>query len=379
MAPSVCVAARTFNYPRAGGHLWVYLNWVRGLQALGCEVLWLEAVNPEAPAAVLAKRLELLERRLGAFGLGGSLVLCSATDKPLVRSDVSGLEAVSTLDRLVGVDLLLDFVYDLPRAVLKLFRGTALLDIDPGLLQHWIAAGHLRIAPHDAYFTTGETVGAPGSRIPDCGLRWEHVRPCVSLTEWQPHPAPSGAPFTTVSSWYMDEWVDTPDGGYVNDKRSGFLPYLDLPSRTSQRLELALLLDGAEQEQRMLEEHGWRVRRSRDVACDPDSYREYIRGSRAEFSCAKPSCGHLQNAWISDRTLCYLASGKPAVVEHTGPSRFLPEHEGLFRFRDVQQAATCLEAVAADYDRQCELARALAEEFFDASASAERILSATCP
>jgi len=82
----------------------------------------------------------------------------------------------------------------------------------------------------------------------------------------------------------------------------------------------------------------------------------------------------LQNAWISDRTICYLASGKPAVVQHTGPSRFLPDAGGLFRFRTLDEAAACLEAVGDDYDRQCQLARSLAEEFFDARTVLRRVL-----
>jgi hypothetical protein len=85
--------------------------------------------------------------------------------------------------------------------------------------------------------------------------------------------------------------------------------------------------------------NSWRVRESRDVAGRPEAYRTYIQRSRGEFSCAKPSCMEFQNAWISDRTLCCLASGKPAVVQHTGPSRFLPHGEGMFRFVSLDEAA----------------------------------------
>ena len=108
------------------------------------------------------------------------------------------------------------------------------------------------------------------------------------------------------------------------------------------------------------------MRHSYDVASTPWEYQRYIQDSLGEFSCVKPSCIRLQNAWVSDRTICYLASGKPAVVEHTGPSRFLPDAAGLFRFRDMGEAVRCLETVAADYEGQCRLARALAEEYFDA-------------
>jgi len=116
----------------------------------------------------------------------------------------------------------------------------------------------------------------------------------------------------------------------------------------------------------MLEDRGWRVVDSHGVAATPWDYQHYIQDSFAEFSCAKPACLKLENAWISNRTLCYLASGKPAVVQHTGPSRFLPDSAGLFRFRDLKEAAQSIEKVVNDYEKQCKLARALAEEFFDA-------------
>jgi hypothetical protein len=164
----------------------------------------------------------------------------------------------------------------------------------------------------------------------------------------------------------MDEWEQEGGELYSNDKRSGFLPFLSLPPRTSEPLELALCLDGDNEERAALEERGWRVREAWEVTSTPGDYQRYIQDSRGEFSCAKPSCVRLQNAWISDRTLCYLASGKPAVVQHTGPSRFLPDSASLFRFRDVDEAVRSLETVAADYDRHCKLARALAEEYFDA-------------
>ena len=110
------------------------------------------------------------------------------------------------------------------------------------------------------------------------------------------------------------------------------------------------------------------------MAGTPEDYHAYVQSSRGEFSCAKPSCIRLANAWISDRTLCYLASGKPAVVQHTGDSSFLPQAEGLFRFRDPDEAVRALAAVEEDYERQCRLARAFAEEHFDGRRVVERVL-----
>ena len=160
-----------------------------------------------------------------------------------------------------------------------------------------------------------------------------------------------------------------------NEKRAAFLDYLDLPLRTSTPLELALCLaPGDEADGRLLEERGWKIRHAWTVSSEPEQYRAYIQQSRGEFSVVKPSCVWLNNAWISDRTLCYLASAKPAVVQHTGPSRFLPDSEGLFRFRTVEEAARALSAVESDYERHCRLARELAQEHFDAQKVVGRVL-----
>jgi hypothetical protein len=195
------------------------------------------------------------------------------------------------------------------------------------------------------------------------------------LDAWPVHAAAPDAPFTTVSQWRGGDWIVFNGESYANDKRTGFLPYLDLPSRTRVPIELALNLSEYEQDQRqMLIEKGWRVRQSHEVAATPWDYQAYLQRSRGEFSCAKPSCAKLQNAWISDRTICYMASGKPAVVEHSGPSRFLPEDAGLFRFRTIEEAAKYLDTAAADYEKHGRLARALVEEYFDAAKVTRRLL-----
>src|SRR5438552_3231590 len=182
---------------------------------------------------------------------------------------------------------------------------------------------------------------------------------------------PRGDAFTTITHWW-EGWMYFEGEEYPNDKRTSFLEFIDVPRLSGIPLELATQLED-EDDRVLLERSGWRLRDAGSLE-RPSSYRDYVRGSRGEFSCAKPSCMHLQNAWISDRTICYLASGRPAVVQHTGPSRFLPDAAGLFRFRTVEEAARALETVAADYERQSRLARALAEEHFDARTVVGRVL-----
>jgi hypothetical protein len=372
MGTSVCLCANTIGYPQGGGHRWVYLNWALGLRSLGCEVVWLEEVAANAPADEVRADAAALEESLRPYGLADRVALFLCTGAPLP----AGIgEGYLDLDAAGEADLLLNFRYSVTEDVVGRFRRSALVDIDPGLLQLWLSKGQIRVAPHDAYFTIGETVGRPGTAIPDVGLDWHYTPPCVALDWWPVRASGRDAAFTTVSHWYANEWIE--DGGevYANDKRTGFLPFLALPTRTSQPLELALCLGADEADERcLLETNGWRVRHAYTVASTPADYQRYVQTSLGEFSCVKPSCIRLQNAWISDRTLCYLGSGKPAVVQHTGPSWFLPDAAGLWRFRDVAGAARCLETVVGDYERQCRLARAVAEEYFDASKVVGRVL-----
>jgi glycosyltransferase involved in cell wall biosynthesis len=185
-----------------------------------------------------------------------------------------------------------------------------------------------------------------------------------------------------VAGWWAGEWIkEIVDGRVVlreNTKRVSFLEFADLPRLTSQPLELALYLaDDDGEDRQLLEDRGWRVRHSREVAQTPERYQAYIQRSRGEISCAKPSCMQFQNAWVSDRTLCYLASGKPVVVQDTGPRSTLPNGLGMFRFSSLEEAAEALQAVNADYARHCRAARELAETYFDATKIARRILDIT--
>jgi hypothetical protein len=374
MSREVCLLADTLGFMSGGGHFWVFLNWALGLRANGCRVHWLEPAPQGVAAAELDQRLRTLRGRLQPYGLDQSVAVVAWAERDADAFAPPGGRPFSSVAD--ACDLVISLAYWMPAHVIGRFRRSALVDIDPGLTQLWLSTGQMRVAPYSLYFTTGETVGR-SALVPDCNLSWIYTPPCVCLDAWPVTPAAAEAPFTTISGWYANEWVSTADGHYCNDKRQGFLPFLDLPALTPQRLELALDLGlgaAADDERAGLEARGWRVRHAYDVAGTPLDYQRYIQASRGEFSAVKPSCVRLSNAWISDRTLCYLASGKPVVVQHTGPSRFLPTEAGLFRYRTVEEAAAMLDAAAADYPRQSRLARALAEEHFDAAAVTRRVL-----
>jgi hypothetical protein len=371
MSLTICIRpTKTLQYLNGGGHLWVFLNWALEL-SLRARVIWLEDVEDGMPVHEVHERVNILKSYLRPFALDQSLALYSNTGTSL-PADFRGV--CLDLARAAEADLLLNFRYDTPQFVIDRFRRAALVDIDPGLLQVWVSQRLLQLGRHDLYFTIGETVGRPGAVIPDCGVTWHYTRPPVFLPAWPTTNADTGAPYTTVSQWW-GEYVTIGGDSFDNSKRAAFQEYLDMPAQSAAPMELALCLGRSEAPERSaLEQRGWRVRSAWDEIPTPEHYRTYVRHSRGEFSCAKPSCLRLENAWISDRTLCYLASGKPAVVQYTGRSEFLPDTGGLFRFRGPVEAAQALAAVEADYEQHAREARMLAEEFFDARRVVSKVL-----
>jgi len=378
--PAVVISAfNVAGFPDGGGHFWVYMQYVLGLRQLGCDVYWLECFRSKGRSEREEAALATFRKRTQARGLAGKLILYRTHSKragaeaPTEYLEMPRADAEEIFAR---ADLLLNFHYAMSPALLAKFRRTALVDIDPGLLQFWISRGQLCVPRHDLYFTTAENVGQPGGRIPDAGLQWISSRPAVCLEHWPCVFEPRNEAFTTVSLWDSSDWVVDDQETYENTKRVSFLEFADLPQLTRQPLELALFLrnerdfaEGADMEKR-----GWRIRHSRDVASTPEAYQSYIQQSRGEFSCAKRSCMKFQSAWISDRTLCYLASGKPAVVQHTGPSSVLPSNEGLFRFTTPHEAVDAFEAINGDYERHSRAARAIAEEYFKAETVLAKLL-----
>ena len=379
--PSVVISPfNVANFPEGGGHCWVYLQYVQGLRELGREVYWLENFRGTGNAKSDEVRLATFFERMERFGLGGRIILylssgpTGAGGAPRQYLGRSPDDAEAIFE---SADLLLNFHYAISPDLLARFRRTALVDIDPGLLQFWISRGQLAVPRHDLYFTTGETVGTPAARFPDCGLKWLHIRPPVCLERWPFSFESRARAFTTVSNWDSDDWIVDDKETYENTKRVAFLEFADLPRLTGQPLELALFMKTEKdmQDAKELENRGWRICHSRDVAGTPEAYQTYIRNSRGEFSCAKRSCLKFQNAWVSDRTLCYLASGKPVVVQHTGPSSLLPNGEGMFRFSTLKEAARAFSAINKDYERHSRAARQIAETLFDAKQVAGKILS----
>ncbi|MCU1427287.1 MAG: hypothetical protein JWL83_1287 [Actinomycetia bacterium] len=371
MTVDVCMVGNTLSYVEGSGQLWIHLNWALSLLDAGVDLTWVEFVEDDAEPADTTARVDALTRRLEVFGLADRLRLASNLALP------PGPAAARAIRReeFAEADLMLSFCYWFPSEWVKAARAAAIVDIDPGLLQIWMADGDMVVAPHDHYFTIGETVGTPEARFPDGGVDWTYTPPPVHLPSWPVVAAPMSGAYTTVSHWWEDGWVCFDGEEYQNDKRVSFLDFVEVPKLAGVPVELATnLTDGDADDRVLLEANAWRLRDSASVSRTPTDYRHYIQESRGEFSCAKPSCMKLQNAWVSDRTICYLATGRPAIVQHTGPSRVLPDAAGILRFTSPAEAAAALQRAEADYDFHAREARALAEHTFDGNIVVRSIL-----
>src|SRR5206468_2918111 len=127
--------------------------------------------------------------------------------------------------------------------------------------------------------------------------------------------------------------------------------------------EVAMNVDSVAGDPELLAAHGWGVVDPLAVSADPWRYRDYVRGSRGEFTVAKDMNVRLRSGWFSDRAACYLAAGRPVVEQDTGFRDVLPLGPGLHAFRTVEEAAAALGAVEADYARASAHAAAVAGEF----------------
>ena len=344
MGLNVCLStSNTLSYPQ-GGHLWVFINWALGLKSCGCEVTWLDVVPSVLTGRELHENYERLRTALRPFGLEDALAVDFLSDVNL--DDQLRDAAVPCLDHFGQFDLLVDLRYDLPKRLLPRFRRKALINIDPGQYERALYNGIYPVPEHDVFFSIGE--GATNWNSFD----WQHTAPCVYLDEWPFKVGSSSAPWTTVAHWW-------------EGKREGFQPFMTIPSRVRARFELALNLEH-KAEQAIIEAYGFGVHDAHKVTATPLDYRSFIQNSAGEFSCAKPAYTELRGAWVSDRTICYLATGRPCVVQDTGPSSFLPSNKGLHRFSDLESAVRAIENVMDDYESESYASRSLAEEFFDA-------------
>jgi hypothetical protein len=359
---TVVLAAAVANRHRLGGSIWVRRSWATALQHLGFDVFLLDELSQDGtPEAFAEVRKEL--------GVAGALV---EGDK------VHGCDPAELHEHLDDAALLINLSGHLRnRELLRRLRLRAFVDLDPGYTQIWHAQGHdVGLAGHDHYFSVGANVGTPSCTLPSGEVAWRPIRQPVVLEDW----AISDGEFTsfsTVGSWRGPfgpvEW----NGRSYGPKAHQFRRFATLPKTVGLPFEAALAIDAADARDReLLESGGWQLRDPGDVATTA-AFARYVSDSGAEFSPVQDVYVSTSSGWFSDRTVRYLASGRPAVVQNTGLEHTLPLGDGLLAFDTVSEAEDRARDVVARYETHRQAARAIAEEFFSPQAALAPLLDAT--
>ncbi len=358
-----------------GGVAWCSLMYLLGLRALGHDVFYVEdtgecvydverntvTTDPSYGVAHIAQTLD-------PFGFGGrwSFVNYDGTyhgaPREKVREFCAGADLFVNLSG--GTWFWRDEYARIPHRVF--------VDTDPVFTQLSIAKQeewYIRFFKgFTQLFTFGANIGTPACDVPTSGFTWTHTWQPVVTELWRTADPPATDAFTTIMTWRTASFPDV-DG----HKDREMLRILDLPARTTQRFELAV--NGPMD---LLREHGWGPVDAMGVSRTLWDYRAFIQRSKGEFGIAKHAYVAHRSGWFSDRTECYLAAGRPVVVQDTGWSDHLPAGAGLLPFSDAEQALDGLARVDRDYASHARRAAEIGVECFDASRVLPPFLERAC-
>lgn len=380
--PRAIVTGMVVTYP-VGGVAWDYLQYAMALESLGYEVHYLEDTGWKTYDRQTARYgtdpacgLEFLAQTLAA-------IQPTMADRWCFRDmdgRLHGPDAARMPDLIATSDLLLNVSGGtLLRPEYAACPRKVLIDTDPGLnhfvnFPKWDAKpgwhGSLGWRAHDAFFTYASRIGQTDCVLPLFGIDWHATRPPVQIDHWRAQPP--AADWTTIMSWKNFEEPIVHNGVSYGAKEREFIHIEDLPKQVSAKLEVAC---GGEPPLDRWRERGWQLADAPTTSATAASYQHYIQQSRGEFSVAKNIYVATGSGWFSCRSVCYLAAGRPVVVQDTGFSRGLPCGEGLLAFTSPDEAVDQLRRVEADYPRHARAARRLAGDYFDGRIVVKEILN----
>jgi hypothetical protein len=373
----IVVSATLAGAPDQGGWAWAVLQYLLGFRKLGHDVHFLEPISLDAlqPAGAelrQSRNAEYFRAVLGTFGFSADSTLCVAETRETI-----GLAHAELLDVLRNFDVLInlsgtwkehDLAADIPVRVY--------VDLDPAYTQLWqhVQQIDMNLQGHTHYLTVGPEIGNPSCAIPTCGVQWLATRPPVFLDRWPMANGFRHQGLTSVANWRGYGTIEY-RGELYGQKAHSFRDLIDLPLRTGEPLIMALGIHSDEvRDLLLLRENGWRLLDPVNAAGTAADFQHFVQTSKGELGIAKSGYVKSQCGWFSDRSVCYLASGRPVIAQETGFSRHLPTGEGLLTFTTVDEAVACIDAVNGDYARHSRAARRLAETYFDSGAVLSSLL-----
>jgi hypothetical protein len=377
---TIIVTGMAATFP-IGGVAWDYLQYLLGFVRMGHDAYYLEdsgnwtfdplqatfTDDAAANAAYLVDCLKALEP-----GLEKRFCFRDTHDNHWGLSREQLQAVVRRADVFINISATCQLRQEYAKIPLKI-----LLDSDPLYTQTSIplyVAGRAdekqresveKMKCYDAHFSFGEHVGRDFCKVPRELFTWRPTRQPIVIDCWKTAEPFTRELFTTVLSWQPVEKGPVVNGVEYGGKNMEFEKFINLPKRTRAALELAL--GGGRAPKEKLAAYGWKLVDGYDMSSTPWIYRDYIQQSMAEFSMAKNAYVATRSGWFSCRSACYLAAGRPVVVQDTGFSDFIPTGEGLLAFTTIDEALAGIESIRADWNRHAQAAYEIANDYFDAS------------
>jgi hypothetical protein len=375
-------------YP-VGGVAWDYMQYPIGLTRLGHDVVYHEDTQqwPYDPVKVTAVdtasyTVEYLARFFQTYApeLSNRWHYRHLDAESFGLSQVEFARFAQSADLFLNISAANQYPTELgPRCV------TAYLDTDPGFNQ--VALDHPPawqteaewansvegFRRYDRFLTYAENIGEGDCLVPTLGVPWIKTRMPIVHSLWRKVPsAHEKAPWTTVMTWNAFPAPLVHNGREYGSKSIEFAKILSLPRATSRPLKIAI---GGIAPLDSLAQQGWVVVDAPSVTLTPEAYRDFIAASRGEVSTAKNVYVAMKTGWFSCRTACYLAAGRPAVVQDTGFAKTIPVGKGLFAFDTLEQAVAAIETIEGDYRSHAAAARDVGIDQFDSDKVLTRMLN----
>ena len=391
------------QYP-VGGVAWDYLQYVVGLARLGHDVYYYEDTWswPYHPLKKSASDSgEYSAQYLKAFFEQYAPELSTRWQYVHLHDKRYGMTREGFRDVAQRADLFLNvsgaclFPDELSSDCIKVF-----LDTDPGYNQiifserpAWsenVDRWCKKVEAHDRFFTYAENIHGADCLIPGIGLEWKTTRMPIVLDLWTPRileQSASPPPWPTVMRWNAFKGRLVHEGVEYHSKGQEFEKIIELPRNGEVPFKVAV--GGITTSLKWFERHGfqtaskflsslarrkrfkkllgcgWEIEDGPAATLTPKQYQEFIAGSCGEVSVAKHVYVAMHTGWFSCRSACYLAAGKPVIVQETGFSKILPVGNGLLAFGSLDEAVGAIKQVEADYDQHARAARGIAEEYFN--------------
>jgi hypothetical protein len=366
---TILVAGMIAGDPHQGGAAWAVLQYVLGLRELGHDVYFVEPVatrklRPVGTSLRTSTSASYFREVGRQFGLQpkAALLLRDATDT--VGCSYETLRAIaSRADLLINISGVLADSALLEPIPIRLY-----VDLDPAFSQLWhVSAIDVGFDRHTHFATLGLSLGDQYCPIPTCDRTWIPTRQPIVLSEWPVATRPPDDAFTTSGNFRGYGSV-THEGIFYGQKAHALRQFMAIPAKIRQRMLLAFAPNPEDtKDLSRLAAEGWNFVDPQVVAGTPDQYRDFIQRSLAEFAIAKSGYATARCGWFGDRSVCYLASGRPVIAQETGFSSSLPTNEGLLAFETEDDALAAMDLVVSDYSRHSRAARHIAEEYFDAN------------